>query len=171
MNEDAGCCARNDSEPHVARCPKSGSAGRPVGLQTIKALLTERALARLEPGDYRFCDDAQCDVVYFSGAGSQFDIEDLRVPVWHKQPAGSRMVCYCFGESEASIGAEIESTGRSFAVERVRQHIAAGRCACELRNPRGTCCLGDLMAAVRRAESISTPHAASALVTGLTDVS
>ena len=35
------------------------------------------------------------------------------------------------------------------AVDRVRAHIAAGRCACEIRNPKGTCCLGDVIAAVR----------------------
>ena len=34
------------------------------------------------------------------------------------------------------------------AVERVRAHISAGRCACEVRNPRGACCLGDVTNAV-----------------------
>jgi hypothetical protein len=63
------------------------------------------------------------------------------------------VLCYCFGESEASIRDEIAETGRSTAVERIRAHIAAGRCACELRNPRGACCLGDVIAAVARAEA------------------
>jgi hypothetical protein len=63
---------------------------------------------------------------------------------------GARLVCYCFGENEADIRREIEEHGASRAVERVRAHIAAGRCACELRNPRGVCCLGDVIAAVKR---------------------
>jgi len=171
MNEDAGCCARSDAELRAARCPQSGSTGQAVGLQTLKALLTERALARLEPGDYRFCGDAGCDVVYFNAAGSQFDTQDLRVPVCQKRPTGSRVVCYCFGESEAAIRAEIESRGRSLAVERIREHIAAGRCACELRNPRGTCCLADVIAAIKRVELRLTPRVSSGVVTGVTDVS
>jgi len=73
---------------------------------------------------------------------------DVRVPIWQKQSPGDRMICYCFGENEADISAEIQRTGESHAVERVRAHISAGRCACEVRNPRGACCLGDVTNAV-----------------------
>jgi Zinc binding domain len=121
-----------------------------VDRQTVKALLTEHALSRLTRGEYRFCPDAGCDVVYFDGNGMRFAVEDVRVPVWQKLPFGTRPICYCFGESEASIRAELEMRGRSQAVERIRSHIAAGRCACEVRNPRGACCLGDVIAAVKR---------------------
>ncbi|MCA1561171.1 MAG: hypothetical protein LC753_20250 [Acidobacteria bacterium] len=167
----SSCCAGNCLESSTRRCPQSGSAGPAVELQTVKALLTEQALARLEQTDHRFCADARCDVVYFSGTGSQFGTADLRVPVWQKLPFGSRIVCYCFGESETSIRAEIERTGRSSAVRRIREHITAGRCACEVRNPRGTCCLGDVMAAVKRMESGLVPRPSAAAVPGVSDVS
>jgi hypothetical protein len=65
-------------------------------------------------------------------------------------PSGDRQVCYCFDETEASIRREIVETGRSTAVQRIREHIAADRCACDVRNPRGVCCLGDVIATVRR---------------------
>jgi hypothetical protein len=91
-------------------------------------------------------------VVYFSTDGSCFGTSDIRVPVWQKLPTGGRPMCYCFGESEASIRIEIETTGRSLAVDRIREHIAAGRCACQTRNPRGACCLGDVTAAVKRVQ-------------------
>jgi CopZ-like zinc binding protein len=106
-------------------------------------------LVRLSPGAYRFCPDADCPVVYF-GADDVFTTEDVRVVVWQKRPFGDRQVCYCFGESEASIRAEIEAHGHSSAIERIRAHIAASRCACEVRNPRGSCCLGDVLAAIAR---------------------
>jgi hypothetical protein len=32
-------------------------------------------------------------------------------------------------------------------------HIDADRCACDVRNPRGTCCISDLIAAVKRVEA------------------
>jgi hypothetical protein len=167
----SSCCTGNGLKSSRERCPGSGSRGYSVDRQTVKALLTEHALARLEPADYRFCADPRCDVVYFNSTGSQFGTADLRVPVWQKQPSGSRVVCYCFGESEASIRAEVELTGRSLAAQRIRAHITAGRCACEIRNPRGACCLGDVMAAVKRVKSSLQAPALSDTVTEGSDVS
>jgi len=136
----------------------------PVGIidERIEKLLsvTESALQQLRPGEYRFCPDASCEVVYFSADGDRFTTADVRVPVWQKLPFGDRPICYCFGESEASIRSELESAGTSTAIERVRDHIGADRCACEVRNPRGTCCLGDLISAVKRVEaSVGTARA------------
>src|SRR5712691_1826736 len=142
------CCPVRTDEPSASRCPVSGSQGTVVDLLTVKALLTESALRRLLPGDYRFCPDTGCDVVYFSADGGRFATADVRVPVWQKLPFGNRPICYCFGETEVSIRSEIESIGASQAVERVREHIAAERCACDVRNPRGACCLADLINAV-----------------------
>lgn len=131
-------------------CPVSGTEGTGVELQTVKAILTEVALRRVTAAAHRFCPDPACEVVYFAADGPTYSKADVRVQVWQKEPAGRRTVCYCFGESEASIAAEIRAHGRSGAVERIREHIKAGRCACEVRNPRGVCCLGDVAAAERR---------------------
>ena len=131
-------------------CPASGTKGTRVDLQTVKTLLTMTALQRLEPGEYRFCPAADCDVVYFDDRGHAFSTSDVRVGVWHKQAEGDRTICYCFGENEADIATEIERGGESRAIERVRAHVQAGRCACEMRNPRGVCCLGDVAATVAR---------------------
>ena len=76
-----------------------------------------------------------------------------------KCAVGDRQICYCFGESEASIHAEFESAGTSGAVDRIREHISAGGCACEIKNPRGACCLGDVIAAVARIQVESTTAA------------
>ena len=131
-------------------CRSCGTSGKPVEPLTVKALLTVAALARYEHAAYRFCPDAACSVVYFAENGTTFNIGDVRDRVWQKDSPGCRTLCYCFGENEADIAAEIERTGHSAAVQRVRAHIAAKRCACEIRNPRGSCCLGDLLAAVER---------------------
>src|SRR5215831_20784656 len=56
----------------VPRCPGSASIGKAVEPQTVQALLTDEALRRLTPGAYRFCPDADCDVVYFSAEGEPF---------------------------------------------------------------------------------------------------
>jgi hypothetical protein len=89
-------------------------------------------------------------VVYFDETGQTYSKSDIRVPVWQKEPFGDRTICYCFGENEADIRAELQVTGHSGAVERVRAHIEAGRCACEVRNPLGVCCLRDVADMVTR---------------------
>lgn len=148
----SSCCPPTPLRDHSARaqCPRSGSAGTRVPTLTVKALLTERALTRVGDGPYWFCPDATCALVYFDAAGGSFGTDEVRVPVWQKVPFGSRALCYCFGETEASIRAELETCGHSAASERIRGQIAAGRCACEIRNPRGVCCLGDVMAGIAR---------------------
>ena len=151
----SSCCGSPDRvrAAITSRCPQSGANGLTVDLLTVKALLCESALRAVGDGPYRFCADPTCAVVYFDNEGHVFNTADLRVPVWQKQPAGARRICYCFDENEASMAREFTETGRCDAPQRVRDHIAAGRCACEVRNPRGACCLGDVMKAVARIEA------------------
>lgn len=148
----SSCCG--SSAPvlpaEALRCPHCDSKGLAVELLAVKASLIESALRSLNAGRYRFCADPSCAVVYFGEGGQLFDTTALRMPVWQKQPAGARTICYCFGENEGSMAREFRQTGRCDASLRVRDHIAAGRCACEVRNPRGVCCLGDVMKAVAR---------------------
>lgn len=148
----SSCCEQPECAIRTGAtiCPASGTKGAPVDLQTVKALLTTAALQRVEPRTYRFCPDRACDVVYFDDRGHTFSTADLQARVWQKQPEGDRVLCYCFGENESDIRAEIAARGYSDAAERVRSHIQAGRCACEIRNPRGACCLGDVTTAVKR---------------------
>jgi hypothetical protein len=151
------CCRRPESSSGDVSltCPVSGTTGERVDRHTVKALLREAAMRRFTVAEYRFCADADCAVVYFSEAGDVFTTADVRVPVWQKEPFGGRMVCYCFGETESGIAEEFRQHGRSGAVDRVREHIAAARCACDMRNPRGVCCLGDVTQAVTAVERAS----------------
>lgn len=148
----SSCCEGNDCAlpRSAANCPANGTEGSRVDVHTVKALLTTAALQRFEPGEYRFCAAPTCDVVYFDAEGRTFSTSDVEVGVWQKQIQGDRVICYCFGENESDMRTEIARDGGSRAVERVRAHIQAGRCACEVRNPRGVCCLGDVTAAVKR---------------------
>ena len=146
------CCDSIAAEPGAPACATCTERGTPVQLQTVKALLTDVALRRVQQTLYRFCGNPACDTVYFGDVGDQFETDDIRVPVWHKQPAGERLLCYCFGETEAGIRSELLERARTDVVARIRAHIAAQRCACGIRNPRGACCLGDVMTAVKRIE-------------------
>ena len=145
------CC----SAPRVpvasadAICRRCASKGVRVAVLTVKSLLAEIALGRLTPAlPCYVCLEPTCPVVYFANEGLEYTTMDVRAAPWQKQPTGHRTFCYCFDENEPAMLRELAETGRCDAVQRVRGHIAADRCACEVRNPRGTCCLGDLMKAV-----------------------
>jgi hypothetical protein len=70
------------------------------------------------------------------------------VPVFQKEPAGKRTVCYCFDVTEPDVRREIHETGNSTAAERITDLVKAERCACEVRNPQGVCCLGNVTTVV-----------------------
>jgi Zinc binding domain len=134
--------------PAPVRCADCGQPGRTVDPITVKALLRPEALARLSAPAHRFCPNPSCPVVYF-GDGEAFDREQIAVPVFQKEPPGDRTVCYCFAISEADVRREIRETGRSATARRITAHLKAGRCACEIKNPQGSCCLGNVVAVVK----------------------
>lgn len=125
-----------------AVCPSCGGSGRRVGEVTLKALLRPAALARLAAPAHRFCPAPACPVVYF-GTAESFGRDDLSVPVFQKEPEGDRIVCYCFAVGEQELR---DRERGSAAAERIRELVKAGRCACEVRHPQGSCCLGNVAA-------------------------
>jgi hypothetical protein len=149
----ADCCSKSSSEPRDERCPECGRAGRKVGRITLLALLRPAALPRLSAREHRFCASSECAVVYF-GDGEMFVREDVLVPVFQKEPEGERTVCYCFAVSERDIRSEVEASGRSKAADRIKALVQAERCACEVRNPQGSCCLGNVTAVAKTAEAL-----------------
>jgi hypothetical protein len=101
---------------------------------------------------YLFCRTADCPVVYFAEDGEQaFSTAEVRERVHQKEPnADDVFVCYCFRHTPENIRAEWVTTGHSTVVEQVNAGVQAGKCACEIRNPQGSCCLGNVRAVVKR---------------------
>jgi hypothetical protein len=58
-------------------------------------------------------------------------------------------LCYCFDHTLDHVREEITRTGVCRIPELVAEEVKAGRCACELKNPSGACCLGELRGAVK----------------------
>ncbi len=122
------CCALPASGTNGATCcPVSGTQGKPVEVQTVKALLTEAALRRLADSTHRFCPEPTCGVVYFDETGQTFSKADVRVPVWQKEPFGARMVCYCFAKARRT------SVPRSTRPARLRPSSARAHRGAPLR--------------------------------------
>ena len=136
----------------IQHCPVCGKRGKGVDTLTVKAML-DCSLHAIRPSGYGFCRSQDCPVVYFSRDGEQTLVEtDLRVLVHQKHPSeDSVFVCYCFRHTPGSIRAEVQKTGQSTVVETVTHGTQTNQCACEIRNPQGSCCLGNVRAAVKQA--------------------
>lgn len=132
-------------------CPKDGTKGKPVELITLKSLLIPAALEQLDAmSAYGFCQSPDCLVVYFSEQGNTFSINDLKVPIFQKDSSETAPVCYCFGWSRQRISEEIRQLGESSAISSITAHIKMKRCGCEVNNPQGSCCLGNVRTAIEQ---------------------
>ncbi len=125
-----------------ARCPASGDAGHTVGWNTVAAIARGPVPPRQA---FRLCREAGCEVVYYGDAGAVLRTADLGVEPGFK--GGGGLLCYCFLHHRDDLERELAADGRSEILESIERQVRAGNCACEVRNPSGKCCLGE----VRRA--------------------
>ncbi len=154
------CCAEPSTHSSQTSCPKCGQAGKKVDEVTLKSLLGSSALERRSETAHRFCSTPSCPVVYF-GASESFTTDEVTVPVFQKHPAPETPVCYCFGITIEDVQKDVLTTDRPSIEKRIRSLVKADRCACELRNPQGSCCLGNVGQVIRTArETSSLPSSA-----------
>lgn len=153
------CCedetqACEQQEAQAGLCPKCGERGKAVDGQTVKSLLAI-SLLHTSHEPYLFCSTPGCPVVYYSGDGAQsFGAHEVRERVYAKEPESDAVpICYCFRYTPGSIKQELRATGRSTAVEEITAGTQGGYCACDIRNPKGSCCLGDVRMLVKRLQA------------------
>jgi hypothetical protein len=132
-------------------CPTCGERGKPVQGQTVKSLL-DISLRAVQDVPYFFCRNRDCPVVYFSEKSQQqFATADLRERVYQKEPDAPQVqVCYCFDYRVGTLR-DAPVAERNTIIAEINAGIQAGQCACDLRNPQGSCCLGNVRAFGRKA--------------------
>jgi hypothetical protein len=141
----SSCCSIPSSDKTLAICTVCGQKGKAVQRITLEHLLFENRASQLVNVDYFFCPTPTCDVVYFSNASCQyFHKKHVRVRVGIKETSDPIPICYCFDFTHEIIFDEIRTTGKSTVAAYVTSKVKAGECACEIKNPSGRCCLGEV---------------------------
>ena len=134
-------CENSENEqnslPRKFSCPVNAQQYIEVSKKTILQHIKFPWQHNLDEQKYYFCDDPDCDVVYFGLNGSLIHKSELRTIVGVKEVSEETLVCYCFGVSKAQAiqNAEIKTY--------ITQQTKEKNCACEIRNPSGRCCLKD----------------------------
>ncbi len=78
-------------------CFISESKGIPIKQETMANHVKHEYWPMLN-GNYRYCTDKKCPVIYYNNKDSKYFIQDeLRTTVMHKIPIGTpnRPACYC----------------------------------------------------------------------------
>lgn len=131
----SACTTEMPSKTHV--CPINGQEYKPVSLRTILHHISSPWVWVEKQQGYYFCDDPNCDVVYFGEDGSVITKAEIRTTVGIKEGKPDALTCYCFGVS--NLEAQQHPDIRDFIVSKTH----AGICSCDTRNPSGRCCLKD----------------------------
>ena len=153
----ANCCKLSPttgSQKSTGLCLHCDTKGKPVGRQTVDALVRSELRDTFDGEAYAFCPTPTCSVVYYSPEGGEILKQDLRVRVGIKETDDPIPVCYCFGITKRMIQEEIERTGFSTASARIRAEVKTDNCRCEVESPSGRCCLSDVIQAEKRALAV-----------------
>lgn len=133
------CSSTNDTKKPVNRhiCPNCSLENKPVSTSTILQHILNPWEWEFEEQQYYFCDNPECDVVYFSQDNSVIRKPELRTQVGIKTKSKDALLCYCYGISYRQVE-EIPKL-KQFVIAKTKSQL----CACEIRNPSGRCCLKD----------------------------
>jgi len=141
----SGCCSLKTSDsssdlqdtPKKLCCPANGSIYKTVPFKTVLHHLKKPWRSKAKDQAYYFCDDTNCDVVYFGEDQSIINHNELKTRVGNKQASDDSMICYCFNVTRQDALAD--KNIRQFVVNATKNK----QCNCEISNPSGKCCLKD----------------------------
>ncbi len=154
----SSCCSGESCEPSGTRtsaeaaCPRCGHVGRVVADRTMRAILKPGHADALLGVERRFCKTPECEVLYYGADGRLVEKGAAAVRVGVKESQEPVPLCYCFGFSRADVRRQVADRGESDMPARISAEVRAGRCSCEVKNPSGTCCLGEVNKAVKEAQ-------------------
>jgi len=133
------CCTTTQDQqtPKRHACPENDQEYIKVPYQTILHHLKEPWNVALEEKAYYFCDDSECDVVYFGLDDTKIVKNQLRTKIGIKEASDDSLICYCFGVSKHE--AKSNQQAKEFVIEKTKQKL----CECNTLNPSGRCCLKD----------------------------
>jgi len=145
--EKANCCTPQPKAK--VECPNCNEKAKGVLSKTLNALLTDELKKEFTCLDgFYYCKSPSCEVIYFRDERILRQ-DDIKVIVGLKEGATPATVCYCFKWTKEKIKKELIQSKISTSVEDIKTKMDTIGCACEVLNPSGGCCLGDVGKAVK----------------------
>ncbi len=156
---DACCTIPRSADPAV--CALCGARGKAVDRRTVVALVRPDLRPTIGETQYYFLETPECEVVYFAQDPPRYLLTgNVTVRVGSKVTEDPIPVCYCFAKTERAVIDDVLAHGRSTIFEEITAHVKANECACDVKNPAGRCCLGNVAKAIQKAKRLMREPAA-----------
>ena len=122
-------------------CPLCNHLGVEVKNTTVAHLVKDELLDGLGKSNYLICMNEECNVVYFNPFSEMFYSKDqIKVPIWFKEEANPKYICYCNQVTEEEITNAVINHGAKDMKDIIRLTGAMKNGQCERKNPLGKCC-------------------------------
>ncbi|MEQ6353371.1 (2Fe-2S)-binding protein [Lysinibacillus sp. M3] len=141
------CCSspKKNSNANTIICPSCKNKAKNIQLITIKSMLKPSVLESINAMEnHYFCSTKGCHVVYFDTRNKEYTLSAIKISVHQKDDSLSTPVCYCFDWTKEKIKHNVETKLTPNPLEHIRENIKENRCGCEVNNPQGSCCLGNV---------------------------
>ncbi len=71
---------------------------------TVKHMVVDYLLSEVGDADYYLCTNEKCGIAYYgSNSDLQIKKEQVKVPIWFKEDANPKYICYCNQVTEEDI--------------------------------------------------------------------
>jgi hypothetical protein len=131
----SNCCHKTSKQTSLA-CPNCGALSQLVSLQTVLHQVKFPQNRQLKTEPYYFCATLDCFIGYFSVV-DQITQQNLIA----NSPIKINLLCYCFDISIDDYQSALVNHTSKIIKDFVTDNTKKGRCACEIKNPSGRCCL------------------------------
>ncbi|ABR47918.1 BFD domain protein (2Fe-2S)-binding domain protein [Alkaliphilus metalliredigens QYMF] len=112
-------------------------------------------LPTVTDADYYLCTNGKCDIAYYSSESDlQIKKEQVKVPIWFKEDANPKYICYCNQVTEENIVNAVKNEGARNTKDIIRLTGAMKNGKCEVNHPTGKCCNPIIQEAINKALEI-----------------
>lgn len=142
---------REPEDDGRAYCPRCRSLGIAVEAGPLDSHIRPEFRAKLRD-DAWFCNFPRCDVAYFNQFDAVVTVDELKSPVYPKDP--DAQICACFGFTYDEVAAD----ARCDTPTRIRELLAKSKSAaadCRTLAADGRCCMTAVQALYMKLRSSS----------------
>jgi hypothetical protein len=126
-------------------CPLCNNMAKNISKVTLESFLKEEEQNKLLSLEgFYFCKTSSCKVIYFRKE-LIFKDKHLTKEIGLKDWTNPSTVCYCFNWTVEKIQKDI-----SCVISDIKSQMNTDKCACEISNPSGSCCLKDVKEVIRK---------------------
>lgn len=132
-------------------CPICGERGTFVKSITVKHMVLDDIKEQVEDNNYYLCMNETCAIVYFNQESNiKFNKKEVKVPIWFKNDANPKYVCYCNKVTEEQVLDAVANNGAKNMKDIIILTGAMKNGKCEINNPLGKCCSSIIQEAIKK---------------------